>query len=79
MAALVARATLLGLTDPPPASHREQAAQEGWIHLPLRGSLPFCSPSTELDDRLEPGARARAGARDDRRRTLTPQGYVKSL
>jgi hypothetical protein len=41
IAALVARAALLGLTDPPPPAVREQAAEEGWIHLPLRGSLPF--------------------------------------
>lgn len=41
VAALVARASLLGFTDPPPVSRREQAAQEGWIHLPVRGSLPF--------------------------------------
>jgi hypothetical protein len=41
VAALVARAALLGLTDPPPPAKRAAAAQEGWIHLPLRGSLPF--------------------------------------
>lgn len=41
VAALVGRASLLTLTDPPPVARRKQAAQEGWIHLPLRGSLPF--------------------------------------
>ena len=41
IAALVARAALLGLTDPPPPAVREQAAEEGWIHLPLRASLPY--------------------------------------
>jgi predicted nuclease with RNAse H fold len=41
VAALVARAAQLGLTDLPPQAVREQAEEEGWIHLPLRGSLPF--------------------------------------
>ena len=41
VAALVGRAALLGLTDPPPSAHRDTAAREGWIHMPLRGSLPF--------------------------------------
>jgi hypothetical protein len=41
VAALVARAALLRLTDLPSPAVREQAAEEGWIHLPLRGSLPF--------------------------------------
>jgi len=41
ISALVARAALLGLTDPPPEELRARAAEEGWIHLPVRGSLPF--------------------------------------
>ncbi|HEX8206428.1 MAG TPA: DUF429 domain-containing protein [Solirubrobacteraceae bacterium] len=41
VAALTARAALLGLTDPPPRPMRELAAEEGWIHLPVRGSLPL--------------------------------------
>jgi hypothetical protein len=44
VAALVGRAALLGLTDPPPAELREQAAEEGWIHLPCPGSLPRLAP-----------------------------------
>jgi hypothetical protein len=39
VAALVARAALLGLTDGPPTEDRPRAAREGWIHLPIRGSL----------------------------------------
>lgn len=39
IAALVARAALLGLTDPPPSEHLERARQEGWIHLPRAESL----------------------------------------
>src|SRR3954468_5028462 len=39
VAALVGRAAVLGLTDGPPDSLREQAAEEGWIHLPPLGSL----------------------------------------
>lgn len=45
VAALVARAALLGLTDAPPRALREQAAEEGWIHLPLRASLPLLARS----------------------------------
>lgn len=39
VAALVARAALLGLTEPPPAGCVDSARQEGWMHLPLEGSL----------------------------------------
>jgi hypothetical protein len=61
VAALVGRAALLGLTDLPPPAVREQAAEEGWIHLPLRGSLPLvarsrsqlrCAPAEALSRRL---------------------------
>lgn len=61
IAALVARAALIGLTNLPPPMVREQAAEEGWIHLPLRGSLPLvarslselrCAPAQALADRL---------------------------
>jgi hypothetical protein len=61
VAALVGRAALLGLTDLPPRAVREQAAEEGWIHLPLRGSLPLvarsrsqlrCAPAAALSRRL---------------------------
>jgi hypothetical protein len=45
VAALVARAALLGLTDLPPPELREQAAEEGWIHLPRDGSLPLLAAS----------------------------------
>jgi predicted nuclease with RNAse H fold len=41
VAALVARARAVGLTDPPPPAHRSRAEREGWIHLPVRGSLPY--------------------------------------
>jgi hypothetical protein len=41
VASLVARAAVLGLTDGPPDSLRSRAEQEGWIHLPVRGSLRF--------------------------------------
>jgi hypothetical protein len=45
VAALVARAAILGLTDPPPDEARGEAAEEGWIHLPVPDSLPRLSPS----------------------------------
>lgn len=61
VAALVAQASLLGLTDAPPDDRRDQAAEEGWIHLPVRGSLPLlarsrkelaAAPAESLADRL---------------------------
>lgn len=39
VASLVARAAALGLTVPPPEERRDQVRREGWIHLPLEGSL----------------------------------------
>lgn len=39
IAALVARATALGLTPLPDADDLPTAAEEGWIHLPPEGSL----------------------------------------
>jgi len=77
VAALVARASLLGLTDPPPASRREQAARDGWIHLPLRGSLPFVArdkPAIASNPALALGRALTATGV-----SLTPQGYVKSF
>jgi hypothetical protein len=40
LAALIARAAAVGLAKPPPAADLDLARQEGWIHLPLKGSLP---------------------------------------
>jgi hypothetical protein len=54
VAALVARAALLGLTDLPPPAACEQAEEEGWIHLPLRGSLPFLDPTRAPQHAPEP-------------------------
>lgn len=39
ISALVARAAAVGLTEQPPAELASLAAMEGWIHLPLHGSL----------------------------------------
>jgi predicted nuclease with RNAse H fold len=39
IAALVARASQVGLTEPIPDSQREAALREGWIVIPLSGSL----------------------------------------
>jgi hypothetical protein len=36
---LIARARALGLTHAAPEQHRDQIAREGWIHLPVPGSL----------------------------------------
>lgn len=45
IAALVGRAALPGLTDLPSKALREEAREEGWIHLPVRASLPFVAHS----------------------------------
>jgi predicted nuclease with RNAse H fold len=39
IASLIARCAALGLTVPPQDDRRDQARREGWIHLPLPGSL----------------------------------------
>jgi hypothetical protein len=39
VAALVTRTTALGLTERPPPQLVEQARREGWIHVPVSGSL----------------------------------------
>jgi hypothetical protein len=39
VASLVARAVTLGLTGAPPEERRDQVRREGWIHLPVSGSL----------------------------------------
>jgi hypothetical protein len=74
IAALVARAALLGLTDPPPQHRREQAAEEGWIHLPLRGSLPLLSRTRApfVRDRPKPWPGGCAGPVSPSRRRATP-------
>jgi len=41
LAALVARAAALGLTELPPSELSELAHREGWIHLPLNDALPL--------------------------------------
>jgi hypothetical protein len=74
VAALVGRASLLGLTDPPPRSRRAQAAQEGWVHLPLRGSLPFLARQ-KAALASEPGP-ALASALAKTGVTVRPDGYA---
>ena len=74
VAALVAQAAALGLTDAPPSRHVERAEEEGWIHLPLRGSLRLLARSAQqLRARPE---RALAGRLRDRGVRLT-NGYVE--
>jgi len=75
VAALVARAALLGLTDLPPRPMREQAAEEGWIHLPLRGSLPFVARSR--GGLRVAAAKALAGRLVDRGVVVDSHGYVE--
>ncbi len=76
VAALVARAALLGLTDAPPQSQLEIAAEEGWIHLPLRGSLPFVAlPRGEF--RAAVAAKALAGRLMDRGVVVDLNGYTE--
>lgn len=77
LAALIARAVDLGLSDPPSRRQQQIAAEEGWIHLPLRRSLPFLAHNrSELD------ANATPALADALRRTGVPVGpdsYVDSL
>ncbi|HYY43674.1 MAG TPA: DUF429 domain-containing protein [Actinomycetota bacterium] len=37
--ATVAGAVVAGLTELPPAEHHDEALEEGWIHVPVRGAL----------------------------------------
>jgi hypothetical protein len=62
IAALAGRAAALGLTDGPPAERGVVAAEEGWIHLPLRGSLPFLALEGE-DLAPQPAAALAEGVR----------------
>ena len=65
VAALVARAALVGLTDGPPAEARARAAREGWIHLPLRGSLELLTDEKRsLNVQPEPALAERLRAED---------------
>lgn len=74
VAALVARAALLGLTDPPPRALSGQAAEEGWIHLPLRGSLPLLGlPSPALRAAPEQALAARLAEQGV---AVDPKGYA---
>jgi predicted nuclease with RNAse H fold len=75
VAALVAQAAQLGLTDGPSPQHRQQAAEEGWIHLPLRGSLALLARP-----RPEPAARpaeALASRLRESGTALTAHGYTE--
>jgi hypothetical protein len=77
VAALVARAASLGLTDGPPKDLRMQAAEEGWIHLPVRGSLPFLDRKKALL-----GARPADAIRErlrERGVDVDTHGYVRSI
>lgn len=49
VAALVARARLLGLTVPIPKAHEETARREGWIMLPQADSLCALLSGTRAD------------------------------
>jgi Protein of unknown function (DUF429)/Restriction Endonuclease associating with ARP len=67
IAALVARAALLGLTDPPSKLLQDAAGEEGWIHLPVRGSLPFVAAlpptfSRELKQAIRADLSGKGGA-----------------
>ncbi|HMJ33917.1 MAG TPA: DUF429 domain-containing protein [Baekduia sp.] len=63
LAALVGRAATLGLTDGPPPEAAERARTEGWIHLPVRGSLRFLArPKSALAARPAAALAARLRA-----------------
>ena len=75
VAALVAQAAFLGLTDRPPPNRLEQAQDEGWIHLPLRGSLPVLArPRRDLRARPAPALAKRLAASGV---AVTASGYTE--
>ncbi|WP_286793354.1 hypothetical protein [Microbacterium sp. UBA3394] len=45
VAALAARAALLGRFDAPAPEHQERAEREGWIALPAGGLVDLISPA----------------------------------
>ncbi len=76
VAALIARAALLGLTDPPSSpALTATARQEGWIHLPVRGSLAFLAETRTTPPSA--AARALAARRREQGAELTPSGYAE--
>ena len=77
VAALVAQASRLGLTDGPPPARQEQAAEEGWIHLPVRGSLPLLA-RTRAELTARP-ARALASRLRELGPELTGDGYASAF
>ncbi len=77
IAALLARAAVLGLTDLPPEETRQQAEEEGWIHLPLWGSLPFVARSSS-GPRCAPAA-ALAGRLAELGVSVDAKGYVNGF
>ncbi|MCW2985501.1 MAG: hypothetical protein JWR63_3071 [Conexibacter sp.] len=77
LASLVGRAATLGLTDGPPQAALERARTEGWIHLPVRGSLRFLARAkAALGARP---ARALAGRLAAQGVAVDDAGYVPSF
>lgn len=74
---LVARAAALRLTDGPTARDQPLAREEGWIHLPLRGSLPFLDRPRRAPN--DGPARALATALAKQGAAVDEAGYVRSL
>lgn len=68
---------MLGLTDGPPPETKDQAAEEGWIHLPAWGSLSAIGREKE-DVVVRPGS-ALAGPLHDAGIEVDGKGYVKRL
>lgn len=58
VAALVTRAAACGLVDPPPAGIRDVAAREGWIMLPLAGSLGRLAGAADTMESSSEGCRS---------------------
>jgi hypothetical protein len=75
--ALVARAGAVGLTDPPGPADRELAEEEGWIHLPVRGSLPFLARARD-ELRCDPRP-ALAGTLRDASVAVDAAGYAAKI
>lgn len=58
LAALIARAAALGLTEPPPPDDLELARGEGWLHLPRKGSLSALSHRSNAESPNQPSRAA---------------------
>jgi len=78
VSALVACAAARGLTEAPSAEERALAAEEGWIHLPLWGSLRLLAPAGRGLGEARP-AQALAERLRTARSGVSERGYAQRV